>query len=125
MRTDAGDCTNLQCLAPRDFEVGMTNSRFQLERVQGAPVSSDELMADIRSVAERAGTRIVSQKLYSELGKFDPSTASRHFGTWNKAVIAAGLEVANDMRSIFLMSAFTKTSCAYGSITDDNHAKPN
>jgi hypothetical protein len=75
----------------------MSNSRFQLERVKGAPVSNDEILADIHSVAERVGTNIVSQKLYSELGKFDPSTASRRFGTWNKAVIAAGLEVANEI----------------------------
>lgn len=75
----------------------MTNSRFQLERVQGAPVSSDEILSDIRSVAERAGTKIVSQKLYSELGKYDPTTASRRFGTWNKAITAAGLEVANEI----------------------------
>jgi hypothetical protein len=75
----------------------MTNSRFQLERAKGAPASSDEILADIRSVAERAGTNVVSQRLYSELGKFDPSTASRRFGTWNKAVIAAGLEVANEI----------------------------
>lgn len=75
----------------------MTNQKFQLERVHGAPVSTDEILIDIRNVAEHAGTRIVSQKLYSQLGKFDPSTASRRFGTWNKAVLAAGLEVANEV----------------------------
>jgi hypothetical protein len=35
--------------------------------------------------------------MYSEFGKYDPTTASRRFGTWNKAVIAAGLEVANEI----------------------------
>jgi len=75
----------------------MTNPRFQLERVKGAPVSNDEILSDIRSVAERAGTKIVSQKLYSELGKYDCTTASRRFGTWNKAVTAAGLDLANDI----------------------------
>jgi hypothetical protein len=75
----------------------MTNSKFQLEQVKGAPVSTDELLSDIRRVAEQAGIKIVSQKLYTELGKYDPSTASRRFGTWNKAVIAAGLDVANEI----------------------------
>lgn len=75
----------------------MTNPKFQLERVSGTPVSSDEILSDIRRVAEQAGTRIVSQKLYSELGKYDPSTPTRRFGTWNKAVIAAGLDVANEI----------------------------
>lgn len=75
----------------------MTNPKFQLERVKGAPVSNDEILSDIRSVAERVGTKIVSQKLYSELGKYDCTTASRRFGTWNNAVIAAGLDIANEI----------------------------
>lgn len=74
----------------------MNNSKFQLERVKGTPVSSDEILADVRSVAERAGAKIVSQKLYLELGKYNPTTVSRRFGTWNKAIIAAGLEVSNE-----------------------------
>lgn len=75
----------------------MTNPKFQFERVSGTPVSSDEILSDIRRVAEQAGTKIVSQKLYTELGKYDPSTPTRRFGTWNKAVIAAGLDVANEI----------------------------
>ena len=75
----------------------MNNSRFQIERVQGATVSDDEILSDIRKVADESGTKIVSQKLYSEFGKYNPTTASRRFGTWNKAVIAAGLEVANEI----------------------------
>jgi len=69
----------------------MSDSKFQLERVQGAPVSNDEILADIQRAATLAGTRVISQRLYSEFGKFDPTTASRRFGTWNKAVVAAGL----------------------------------
>ena len=74
----------------------MTNLKFQLERVKGTPVSKDEIIADIRRVAELAGTRIVSQKLYLEMGKYDPTTASRRFGSWNQAVKVAGLDVANE-----------------------------
>ena len=75
----------------------MSDSKFQLERVQGAPVSNDEILTDIRHAATLAGTNVISQRLYSEFGKFDPTTASRRFGTWNKAVLAAGLEVANEI----------------------------
>ncbi|MGH6935844.1 MAG: homing endonuclease associated repeat-containing protein [Methylocella sp.] len=75
----------------------MNDSRFQLERVQGAPVSNDDILADIRHAATLAGTNILSQRLYSEFGKYDPTTASRRFGTWNKAVTAAGLEIANEI----------------------------
>lgn len=75
----------------------MSDLKFQLERVQGAPVSDDEILTDIRRAATLAGTKVISQRLYSEFGQFDPSTAARHFGTWNKAVVAAGLEVANEI----------------------------
>lgn len=73
----------------------MSDSKFQLERVR-APVSDDELIADIRRVAELAGTNIVSFRLYSELGNYHPSTASLRFGSWNKAVKAAGLEILSE-----------------------------
>ena len=79
------------------FEGAMDDTKFRLERVQGSPVSTEEILNDIRNVAESCGTKIVSQKLYSEFGNFDPTTVSRRFGTWNKAVTAAGLEVANEI----------------------------
>jgi len=75
----------------------MTNSKFQLARVNGSPVSSEELIADIRRVAKLTGTKIVSRKLYSEFGKYNPGTAARRFGSWNQAVTAAGLDVANEL----------------------------
>jgi hypothetical protein len=75
----------------------MSDSKFQLERVQGAPVTDEEILTDIRHAATLAGTNVISQRLYSEFGKCDPTTAARRFGTWNKAVIAAGLEIANEI----------------------------
>ena len=78
-------------------EMLMNDPKFRLERVQGAPVSNEEILSDIRRAAELAGTTVVSQRLYSEYGQYDPTTASRRFGTWNKAVIAAGLEIANEI----------------------------
>jgi hypothetical protein len=75
----------------------MSNLKFQLERVKGAPVSNEEIIADIRRVAELAETKILSQKLYSELGKYDPTTASRRFGSWNQAVKVAELDVSNEI----------------------------
>ena len=75
----------------------MNNSKYELKRVKGAPVSSDEIMADIRHVAEKAGTRVVTQRLYSEYGNYNPTTVSRRFGSWNHAVVAAGLDAANEL----------------------------
>jgi 5-methylcytosine-specific restriction endonuclease McrA len=75
----------------------MTDQKFRLERVSGAPVSNEDILSDIRRASEMVGTRIVSQRLYSEFGRYDPTTVSRRFGSWNKAVLAAGLEIANEI----------------------------
>lgn len=75
----------------------MNEKKFQLERVHGAAVSNDEILSDIQNAAKLAGTNIISQRLYSQFGKYDPTTASRRFGTWNKAVLAAGLKIANEI----------------------------
>jgi hypothetical protein len=75
----------------------MTDSKFRLARVQGAPVSDQEILDDLRRASALAGTIVLSQRLYSEFGQCDPSTASRRFGSWNKALTAAGLEIANEI----------------------------
>ncbi|MGB9407434.1 MAG: HNH endonuclease [Terracidiphilus sp.] len=75
----------------------MGDSRFQLSRVNGAPVTTDDLLADIQRVSESKGTKFVTMALYSEFGKYDTSTLRLRFGTWNKALIAAGLEISNEV----------------------------
>jgi hypothetical protein len=75
----------------------MSDLRFQLTRVCGAPVNTADLLADIRRVSDSTGTKFVSIALYSESGKYDSSTLKRRFGTWNKALIAAGLEISNEI----------------------------
>jgi hypothetical protein len=74
----------------------MSTKKFQIERVPGAPVTIEELLADIRRVAELAQTEIVTMKMYAEHGKYHEATPQRRFGSWNQAVIAAGLKVANE-----------------------------
>lgn len=67
---------------------------FKLERVSGAPVSREDLLADLIRVAGIVG-QVVSQRAYAEYGTFDPSTFCRRFGSWNNAIKAAGLSPAN------------------------------
>jgi len=71
----------------------VNDSKFRLERVR-APVSNEEIIADIRRVADLAGTNVISFRLYRELGNYDSTTAALRFGTWNGALAAAGLEIA-------------------------------
>lgn len=72
------------------------NNKFQLERVKGAPVADEELLSDLRGVAKTLGTNTVPQKKYRTLGKYDDTTVSNRFGSWNKALIKAGLELSNE-----------------------------
>ncbi len=75
----------------------MASSRFQVSRVPGAPVSGADLLADLRRVAGLSSDNRVSQPFYAEHGRFDESTVRRRFGTWNKAITAAGLTFSNEV----------------------------
>lgn len=75
----------------------MTRESFVIQRVSGMPVSDEELLADLRATAVGLGKATIAQKDYRRLGKYDDSTATKRFGTWNKALIAAGLLVSNEV----------------------------
>jgi hypothetical protein len=78
----------------------MAEKSFRLSRVSGQPVSNTELLADLQRVAllPPAGNFDTNDK-YIEHGKFDPTTISRRFGTWNKGLLAAGLSLSNEFYS--------------------------
>jgi len=75
----------------------MARSPYHIERVSGIPVTDEELLTDLRSVAVSLGKKTVGQKEYRRFGKYDDSTASNRFGSWNKALLAAGLTVSNEV----------------------------
>lgn len=70
---------------------------FQLSRVSGQPVDSSELLADLRRVAQLLGTSGVSQPQYKKNGAYDTTTVGRRFGSWNKAILEAGLSLCNEI----------------------------
>lgn len=71
--------------------------KFKLERTKGNSVTDDELLADLRFAAEQKGKRTIGMNEYQTIGKFDNSTISRRFGTWNYALVKAGLETSNEV----------------------------
>jgi HNH endonuclease/Homing endonuclease associated repeat len=73
----------------------MTDPIFQLSRVSGVPVENDELLTDLRRVAELIGSEKITQHKYTELGLYDCSTHVRRFGSWNQALLVAGLSISN------------------------------
>jgi Homing endonuclease associated repeat len=64
---------------------------FQLETFH-RDVPDEELLADLRHADEvlRAKGRPLSFRTYSAVGRFSGSTFAERFGSWNKAIAAAG-----------------------------------
>jgi hypothetical protein len=73
----------------------MEDLKFKLERAKNAPVSDEEILHDLKRVAGVINSSKVTQKLYWEYGQYDYSNVGRRFGTWNKALEAAGLSLSN------------------------------
>ena len=75
----------------------MTSDKFKLTRVSGQPVSDAELLADLKRVTELLNVSRLSMPKYSEYGKYDETTVARRFGTWNNALLGAGLTLSNEV----------------------------
>lgn len=57
---------------------------------RGNSYSDDELLEDLRRVADKVGESPTAQQ-YHERGKYAPSTFGHRFGSWNEAKVEAGL----------------------------------
>lgn len=60
-------------------------------------VSDEELLSDLRVVAAELGKDTIGMREYRQFGKYDDTTTSRRFGSWNKALLAAGLSLSNEV----------------------------
>ena len=54
-------------------------------------VSDQELLDDLKSVANRLNVKSLSQNEYLQHGKYGLNTFRRHFGGWNKALALCGI----------------------------------
>jgi hypothetical protein len=68
--------------------------KYQYTPPPNAPVSTEELIADIQSVSSVLNSQSITIKDYQEHGKYSFATVKRRFGNWNNARIAAGLTVS-------------------------------
>ena len=75
----------------------MERKRFELSRVSGQPVSDADLTADLGRVTASLGKDTIGHKEYRRVGRYDDSTVTRRFGSWNAALKAAGLAVSNEV----------------------------
>lgn len=75
----------------------MNNGAFHVSRVSGQPVTDADLLADLHRVARYLNISTVSQAQYREYGLYADTTIGRRFGTWNKAILRAGLSLSNEV----------------------------
>ncbi|MFA5598528.1 MAG: HNH endonuclease [Pusillimonas sp.] len=73
----------------------MEKPKFQLKRVSGQPVNDNELIEDLKRVAQEQGANVLPQRIYGDYGNYDISTVIRRFGTWNNALEKANLGISN------------------------------
>jgi hypothetical protein len=74
----------------------MIEPTFKLTRVQGSPVSNNELIVDLQRIAKSLNSNTVSQTNYATAGVYEYSTVIRRFGSWNAALQLAGLALSNE-----------------------------
>ncbi len=56
-------------------------------------MNQDEICAELRRVAELLQTKTLTRKQFSQYGKVSSGTVVNKFGSWTKAILAAGLLV--------------------------------
>jgi hypothetical protein len=71
------------------FELKPHNQKLTLKRFN-RNITDEELLNDLRRVATQFGGQLTGEA-YSVHGKFSMTTCGRRFGSWNKALIAAGV----------------------------------
>ena len=71
------------------------NNQFTFIKAPNAPVSDQDILDDLKRVSSELCLEKVTQRLYGENGQYDVTTATRKFGSWNKALEMAGLKTSN------------------------------
>jgi hypothetical protein len=71
-------------------------NKFEFISARNVPVSDEDIITDLKLVAQNLNEKAITQKKYAEYGKYDCTTVSRRFGTWNQALEIAGLKLSNE-----------------------------
>ena len=56
-------------------------------------ISDNDLLSDLRHVASKQSGHRLMQRTYKEQGQYGVTTVIRRFGSWNNALVAAGVEL--------------------------------
>jgi hypothetical protein len=85
------------CAATMQNRFGSWNKALELSGLSVGKrnnIPQHELLDDLKRVAEVVGSETISTESYASLGKFSDATIARAFGSWVKALAAAGLSVS-------------------------------
>ena len=66
--------------------------KFELEEFH-RNTSEEEMLADVRRVAEKINKNSATMDEYKEFGKYHPTTLTRKMGSWFEILKKANLEV--------------------------------
>lgn len=69
--------------------------RFELHHTQGVPISSEELLADLKRVAADLNRPTVTYREYNVHGRYSAQTVYLRFGSWNKALKEVGFGISH------------------------------
>ena len=65
-------------------------------------VSDEDLLNDLKGIAEKLGVKILSRDTYKKYGKYSSSTIERRFGSWKSALERVGLiSVRGGIKNIY------------------------
>jgi hypothetical protein len=78
-------------------KLGMRTERNSIEMKR---ISDDEMILDLKGVAERIGKNIVTSTEYGQHGKFSLPTITERFESWANFVGKAGLEPSGQVRNV-------------------------
>jgi hypothetical protein len=67
-------------------------SKFELQRVKGQAVETQEIVTDLLRVLNLSNKKILTQVEYESLGRYSATTVKRRFGSWNAAMIQIGAQ---------------------------------
>lgn len=69
---------------------------FELSHTSGVMISDDALLEDLRLTIKQLGKTTLSARLYQQHGRYSHMTFLKRFGSWNEALLRAGLGILNE-----------------------------
>jgi len=77
-----------------DYNETLNMTQFNI-RLRRRDIPDEDILDDLKRVAQLRGENSLTRLEYEKYGTFGPTTIIRRFGSWNSAIVKAGLERAS------------------------------